>query len=107
METHNTIHRINELPFEAAPESNPKRYSTNTKAPSIPSIVRNRLSSIDLQNIPQPAVVLLSKKLTALVEAQAIRAITPRSVALAVYTAASSSKIANITAKEVAPKPQA
>jgi len=51
---------------------------------SILRIIRHRLNSLGLSQIPPTAVTFLAAKLASQAEAQALRSITPRSVARAI-----------------------
>ena len=59
---------------------------------SILRIVRERLTSLGLAQLPPSAVAFLAEKLASQAEAQALRSITPRSVARAILATTTTKK---------------
>ena len=59
---------------------------------SIIRIIRHRLNSLGLSQIPPSAVTFLAEKLASQAEAQALRSITPRSVARAILATTTTKK---------------
>lgn len=76
---------------------------------SITKIVRERLATLGLSQIPTGALALLAQKLSLHTQNQALRSITPRAVARAILATTSPVTTTSHCTKEVAqsPKPTA